>query len=190
MAAAKNVRKEPSFEVDIAPAREREPTFSADVADTAAATPGSITVTTMGPTGAGNAGTTPMERMYFAWNDALARNDARALLSLYAEDGVLESPLVPYLLKRKSGVLRGRAELKALFDMLAERKPKVRQYHRSGYLTDGRRMIFEYPRQGAKGDQMDFAEVMELNDEGLIQRHSVYWGWFGVGVLERDEYYR
>ena len=44
------------------------------------------------------AGSTPVERMYFAWNDALARNDMDALLGLYAEDAVLESPLVPYLL--------------------------------------------------------------------------------------------
>ena len=41
-----------------------------------------------------------------------------------------------------------------------------------------------------KGDQMDFVEVMDLNDDGLIQRHWVYWGWFGFGVLHRNEYYR
>jgi hypothetical protein len=28
---------------------------------------------------------------------------------------------------------------------------------------------------------MDFVEAMELNDEGLIQRHSVYWGWLVSG---------
>jgi ketosteroid isomerase-like protein len=28
---------------------------------------------------------TPVERMYFAWNDALSRNDAPALLALYAD---------------------------------------------------------------------------------------------------------
>jgi len=129
----------------------KEPSFGADVAPAT--------------------GSTPMERMYFAWNDALARNDPAALLSLYAEDAVLESPLVAHLLKQKSGVLRGRRELKPLFDMVALRKPKV-----------------QHPREGEKGEQMDFAEVMELNEEGLIQRHCVYWGWFGVGILQRDEY--
>jgi hypothetical protein len=139
-------------------------------------------------------GTTPVERMYFAWNDALSRNDAGTLLSLYAEDAVLESPLVPHLLGTQSGRLQGRQELRRLFDLLAERKPPVRQYYRTGYLTDGKRLIWEYPRGdgqgGGKGEQMDFAEVMELNDEGLIQRHCVYWGWFGFRVLERDEYRR
>jgi hypothetical protein len=48
---------------------------------------------------------------------------------------------------------------------------------------------FQYPRDAGKGAQMDFTEVMELNDEGLIQRHCVYWGWFGVRVLQRNEYH-
>jgi ketosteroid isomerase-like protein len=135
-------------------------------------------------------GSTPVERMYFEWNDALTRNDAKALLALYAEDAWFESPLVPHLLGTKSGVLHGRKELRSLFDMLAERKPPVRQYYRTGYLTDGKRLIWEYPRDGGKGEQMDFAEVMEINDDGLIQRHCVYWGWFGVGVLQRTEYHR
>jgi len=133
---------------------------------------------------------TPVERIYFAWNDALSRNDAEGLLALYARDAHFESPLVPHLLGTKGGVLHGHDELRPLFDMLAERKPPVRQYYRSGYLTDGKRLIWEYPRDAGKGEQMDFVEVMDLNDEGLIQRHCVYWGWFGVGVLQRDEYHR
>lgn len=136
------------------------------------------------------AGATPVERMYFAWNDALSHNDADTLLGLYAEDAVLESPLVPHLLGMQSGRLQGRQELRRLFDLLAERKPPVQQYYRTGYLTDGKRLIWEYPRDAGKGEQMDFAEVMELNDQGLIQRHCVYWGWFGFRVLERDEYRR
>ncbi|SKA01528.1 SnoaL-like domain-containing protein [Enhydrobacter aerosaccus] len=134
--------------------------------------------------------TTPVEHMYFAWNDALSRNDAEGLLKLYAEDAHFESPLVPHLLGGDNGTLRGRRELKRLFDLLAERKPPVRQYYRSGYLTDGKRLIFEYPRQAPHGEQMDFTEVMELNEEGLIQRHCVYWGWYGVRVLQRDQYRR
>jgi hypothetical protein len=135
-------------------------------------------------------GNTPIERMYFAWDDALSRNDAAGLLALYAPDAAFESPLVPHLLGIEHGVLRGHKELRPLFDKLAERKPPVRQYFRTGYLTDGKRLIWEYPRQSPKGNQMDFVEAMELNDEGLIQRHCVYWGWFGVGVLQRDAYHR
>jgi hypothetical protein len=136
------------------------------------------------------AGATPVERVYFAWNGALANNDMDALLSLYAEDAVLESPLIPHLLGRPNGRLQGHAELGQLFRLVAARKPTVRQYFRTGYLTDGRRLFFEYPRDAGAGEQMDFAEVMDLNDAGLIQRHCVYWGWFGVGVLQRDAYHR
>jgi hypothetical protein len=50
----------------------------------------------------------------------------------------------------------------------------VRQYYRTGYLTDGKRLIWEYPRDAGQGEQMDFVEAMELNDSGLIQRHCVY----------------
>jgi hypothetical protein len=40
------------------------------------------------------------------------------------------------------------------------------------------------------GEQMDFVEAGDLNGDGLIQRHCVYWGWFGFRVLQRDEYRR
>lgn len=50
----------------------------------------------------------PVERMYFEWNEALSRNDAKALLELYAPDGVIESPLIPHLMGKRDGVCRGR----------------------------------------------------------------------------------
>ena len=93
---------------------------------------------------------TPVERIYFAWEDARVATTRRR----------------------------------------SSRKPPVRTYRRSGYLTDGKRLIWEYPRDAGAGEQMDFVEVMELDDDGLIRRHCVYWGWFGVGVLQRDEYPR
>lgn len=130
----------------------------------------------------------PIERMYHAWDKALSTNDPEKLLALYATDAVLESPLVPHLMGTETGVCQGHGELRPLFEKVAQRKPKVRQYFRTGYFTDGKKLMWEYPRSGPKGEQMDFVEVMELNDEGLIQQHRVYWGWFGVRVLQRDEY--
>jgi len=32
------------------------------------------------------------------------------------------------------------------------------------------------------GEQVDIVEVMEIA-EGKIQRHRIYWGWFGVAML-------
>jgi len=133
---------------------------------------------------------TPVEQIYFAWDDALSRNDKEALLALYAPDAVIESPLIPHVLKTERGIVRGRAEIQKLLDEVAARKPPARKFHRTGYLTDGKRLIWEYPRETPDGDQMDFVEAMELNEQGLIQRHRVYWGWYGVRVIQRDEYHR
>lgn len=132
----------------------------------------------------------PVERMYYEWDKALSDNDAQALLALYAPDAIFESPLVPHLLNTESGVLHGHEQLWPLFEKLADRKPPVRQYFRTGYLTDGKKLMWEYPRSAPKAEQMDFVEVMELNEAGLIQRHCVYWGWFGVQVLQKDAYHK
>jgi len=54
-------------------------------------------------------------------------------------------------------------------------------------LTDGSRVVWEYPRQTPDGDQMDIVEVMEIRD-GLIAHHRVYWGWVSVGMLTSGEH--
>lgn len=127
--------------------------------------------------------------IYRAWDERLCKNDAEGLLQLYAVDASLESPLVPHLMRTASGILRGHGELRPFFQKLAERKPELRRYYRAGYFTDGRILMWEYPREAPDGEQMDFAEVMEISD-GLIQRHRVYWGWFGVKVLQANAYHR
>ena len=50
---------------------------------------------------------TPVERVYFAWDDALSRNDTKALLALYAPDAVIESPLIPCAQERARNRARG-----------------------------------------------------------------------------------
>lgn len=132
-----------------------------------------------------------MERIYHDWDKALSENDAEVLLSLYARDGVIESPLIPHLLGKEEGVCRGHDEMRPFFEEVASRKPPLRQYYRTGYLSDGKnKLMFEYPRAAPKGEQMDFVEVMELNDDGLIQYHKVYWGWRGFVVLQKNRYQR
>ncbi|MDQ2804043.1 MAG: nuclear transport factor 2 family protein [Pseudomonadota bacterium] len=121
----------------------------------------------------------PAERMYHAWNEALSRNDAAALTALYAPDAVIESPLIPHLMGKERGIASGREEIRAFWEKLAASKPAIRRYYRTGYLTDGKKLTWQYPRETPDGDQMDFSEVMELNGDGLIQRYCVYWGWFG-----------
>ena len=122
-------------------------------------------------------------RIYQAWNDALGRKDIEAAIALYAEDCTLESPLVRHLLGSEKGMVRGKADLRAVVEKVFRTQPPQRKRHRHGFFTDGRRLMWEYPRVGADGEQFDLVEVMELKD-GLIQHHRVYWGWFGSKHLQ------
>jgi hypothetical protein len=129
------------------------------------------------------------ERIYQEWDEALGAKDVEAAVALYGADCQLESPLVRYLLKSEEGVVVGREKLRDFLKVVFERTPPVRERYREGFFTDGRKLMWEYPREKPDGEQMDFVEVMELAD-GLIRRHCVYWGWFGVKVLEQDRYHR
>ena len=110
------------------------------------------------------------------------------LLSLYTDDAVIESPLIPHVLERDSGICKGKEEIRQLVEIVAKRKSVARGFYREKYFTDGKTIIWEYPRKTPDGEQMDFVEVMEI-DEGLICYHRVYWGWKGVSVLQNDKYY-
>ncbi len=130
------------------------------------------------------------ERIYRDWDKALSDDGVEALLALYAPDVVFESPAVPLVMGTGSGVCHGHNELRPVLERVAARKPPLRTYFRTGYLTDGARtMIFEYPRKTPDDEQMDFVEVTEIAD-GLIQRHCVYWGWRGMKVIQDDAYHK
>ncbi len=124
------------------------------------------------------------ERIYHAWDDALGKKDLEAALALYAEDATLESPLVRHLLGSERGIIHGKADLRSFVEKVFATQPPQRQRHRHGFFTDGTRLMWEYPREGANGEQFDLVEVMQLRD-GLIQHHRVYWGWFGLKHLEQ-----
>ena len=129
------------------------------------------------------------DRIYYEWDLALSNNDVEGLLRLYAPDAILESPLVPHLLGIEHGICNGETELRRFFEILALRKPTIRKYYRTDYFTDGKRIIWEYPRLSPAGEQMDFVEVMDLK-ESLIYYHRVYWGWRGIKVMKDNEYHR
>lgn len=129
------------------------------------------------------------ENIYAAWDKALANNDVESLLSLYADDTVIESPLIPHILETDTGILRGKSELRSLIEKVAERKPFIRKHFKQNFFTDGKTLIFEYPRETPDGEQMDFMEVMEIKNS-LIQYHRVYWGWRGFQVIKENLYHR
>jgi ketosteroid isomerase-like protein len=123
------------------------------------------------------------KHIFEAWDAALGAKDLDAAMALYTPDTTLESPLVRYLLDSEEGVVRGRDDLRAFVRKVFATQPPERRRFRSGLLTDGTRLTWEYPRVSPDGDQMDLVEVMELRD-GLIAAHRVYWGWNSVRMLQ------
>ncbi len=122
-------------------------------------------------------------RIYVAWDDALGRRDLDDSMKLYTEDATLESALVRHVLGTDTGIIQGRRKLREFVRMLYEHPLPQRERYRGELFTDGRTLMWEYPRVTPSGEQIDLVEVMELRD-GLIHRHRVYWGWFGVKVLQ------
>ncbi|KVT96410.1 polyketide cyclase [Burkholderia ubonensis] len=124
-------------------------------------------------------------RIHEGWHAAVVSRDLDALMSLYAQDAVLETPLVVVALpEHGSGVLRGKAAI-AEFFAAGLRNPQNRlgRWYRTGlFFSNGRQLVWEYPRETPEGDQVDLVEVMDLRD-GLISHHRVYWGWVGFTAL-------
>jgi hypothetical protein len=128
-----------------------------------------------------------IERVFTEWDDALGAKDVDAAIALYQPDATLESPLLCHLLGTKEGVVRGREDLRRFVSKVFAHQPAKRRRYRAGFLTDGSRLVWEYPRQSPDGEQMDIVEMMEICD-GLIAHHRVYWGWVSVGMLMTGEH--
>lgn len=81
-------------------------------------------------------------------------------------------------------MLTGYAELREFLTRGTARRPDdIVGFHRSGdFLFDSGRLMWEYPRETPGDDQLDLAEVMDL-DGRLIARHRIYWGWRGLALL-------
>jgi steroid Delta-isomerase len=120
------------------------------------------------------------------WDTRAKSLDTDGLISLYAQDAILETPLVPAIFEGRSGILRGYREIRPFFEEEERRRPNelVRWYRNDNWFTDGKRvLIWEYPRQAPDGDQIELMEVMEI-EHGL--HHRIYWGWFGVNQLTQN----
>jgi ketosteroid isomerase-like protein len=131
--------------------------------------------------------TRAIERIFQAWDQALGAKDLDAAMALYQPDATLESPLVCHLLGTSEGIIRGRDELRRFVAQVFAHQPPQRRRHRTGFLSDGTVVTWEYPRQAPDGDQMDIVEVMHIHD-GLIQHHRVYWGWYSVNMIKNGEH--
>ncbi|MET4634896.1 nuclear transport factor 2 family protein [Kaistia defluvii] len=126
-----------------------------------------------------------IRRIYEQWHETVIGRDITGLMALYAEDAILESPLVSAVQPGLgSGVLQGKADIRDFF-AAGFRSPSngLGRWYRTGtFFANGRQLTWEYPRTTPDGDQIDLVEVMDVA-AGLITHHRVYWGWVGFRTL-------
>ena len=100
---------------------------------------------------------TDAQHIYEAWHTAAKNRDTAALIALYHDDAEFESPLVPIIMARDSGVLRGRAEIEAFLAEGTRRRPNelVRWYRDGRYLANAGRRTSRYPRTDGTGGRQN-----------------------------------
>lgn len=122
-----------------------------------------------------------INEIFEKWHEYAKNRDTEKLLYLYADDAVFESPLVPAILDDKfDGVLKGKEEIKKFLIEGTKRRPNelVKWFRTGEYLTNGKTLVWEYPRITDRGEQIDILELMEI-ESGVIKYHRIYWGWKG-----------
>lgn len=120
--------------------------------------------------------------IYKQWQEFAKTRNVAALIDLYNNEAVFESPLVPAILdKLETGILTGRAQILHFLEEDTKRRPnKLFRWYRTGkYLADGHTLIWEYPRATPEGDQIDILELIEI-EQGKIKQHRIYWRWKGL----------
>ena len=123
-----------------------------------------------------------IRHVFDEWHRAVKDQDAEGMAALYARDPAVLA-LWP---EREDAVVHGRDAIAQFFAQSFQARSGegvFEDWFRSGrYFSDGRLLIWEYPRETPKGDQTDVVESMDL-ENGLITHHRVYWGWVGFNKL-------
>jgi steroid delta-isomerase len=126
-----------------------------------------------------------IRHIYERWHETVRSRDLDGLMALYADDAVLETPLIVATLPGASrGMLSGKQNIRAFFEVgFGKFQNELSRWYRTGtFYFNGRQLIWEYPRETPQGDQIDLVEVMDVAN-GLIAHHRVYWGWVGFKLL-------
>lgn len=92
--------------------------------------------------------------------------------------------VIATLRDRTEGILRAHAEIRPFFASGLRQLPNVlgRWYRTGLFFSNGRQLIWEYPRVTPDGDQVDLVEITEIT-HGRITHHRAYWGWVGFKAL-------
>jgi steroid Delta-isomerase len=126
-----------------------------------------------------------IRHVYEQWHESVRIRDLDGLMALYADDAVLETPLIVATVPEASrGILIGKLKIRPFFEIgFGKLQNELSRWYRTGiFFSNGRQLVWEYPRETPEGDQIDLVEVMDITN-GLIIHHRVYWGWVGFKLL-------
>ena len=125
------------------------------------------------------------------WHRCVIKADVDALIALYTDDAVVETPTAVVRMNRESGLLSGKEQVAAFLRENFKERQKMNstldttQFYRSGvYQFNGRTLTWEYPRKTPAGDAVDISEVLDLQGP-KIQAHRMYFGWFTLASLSK-----
>lgn len=109
------------------------------------------------------------------WFEAFNEHDLEKLLKLYDEEARHYSPKLKIRQPETKGLVQGKAQLRAWWTDAFNRLPTL--YYEVTALTADKNSIFmEYTRKVAGEEDMLVAEVLEINEAGLIAASRVYHG--------------
>ena len=104
------------------------------------------------------------------WLAAFNAGDVEALIELYAEDAVHESPKVRKAIPGSDGRLVGKVAMRDWWQQAFTRLPGVR-YELSALTSDQSRAVIEYVRRAPGEEPLAVAEAFEVRDGKIV--HSV-----------------
>jgi hypothetical protein len=106
------------------------------------------------------------------WLAAFNAGDVEALIELYAEDAVHESPKVRKAMPGSDGKLVGKAAMRAWWQQAFSRLPGM-AYELTALTSDSSRAVIEYIRRAPGEQPLAVAEAFEVR-EGKIVHSIVY----------------
>jgi ketosteroid isomerase-like protein len=121
-----------------------------------------------------------VEQVVRDFDAAWAKNDVEAVVALFAPDATLESPLVPVILKRAEGVLRGGDEIREMVSALIRRGTPWGKHEPP--LVRGDKVAIEFRTTAPDAAQFYSVDMLEIR-EGKIQSLRAYSGWRALRAL-------
>lgn len=106
------------------------------------------------------------------WLAAFNAGDVEAMVGLYADDAVHESPKARNTMPGSGGKLQGKAAMRDWWNQALARQPGI-TYELTALTSDQSRAVIEYIRRAPGADPLAVAEAFEVR-QGRIVHSIVY----------------